>query len=80
MGLKRDPDALQRAKRYCFSTHFLPASSHTLPAFSQSSLFVMVEPGPANARAATLPDDSEFKEEAPALESPGLGSVKRGVR
>ena len=26
-----------------------PASSHTLPAFSQSSLFVIVEPGPANA-------------------------------
>jgi len=30
--------------------HFLPASSHTFPAFSQSSLFVIVDPGPANAK------------------------------
>ena len=48
----RRPLLCSKAKsRYCFSAHFLPASSHTLPAFSQSSLFVIVEPGPANAGA-----------------------------
>ena len=48
-----EADALLQSKKaaYCFSTHFLPASSQTLPAFSQSSLFVIVEPGPANAGA-----------------------------
>src|SRR5262245_2763315 len=52
-GLSRRPYKCSKLKRrYCFSTHFLPASSHILPAFSQSSLFVIVDPGPANAGAA----------------------------
>jgi hypothetical protein len=49
---KPTPCVRQVKTAYCFSTHFLLASSHTLPAFSQSSLFVIVEPGPANAGAA----------------------------
>jgi hypothetical protein len=60
--LKAEAEALSRCLAkvaYCFSTQFLPASSHFLPAFPQSSLFVIEPPVGLLVAAHDCPVDSK---------------------